>query len=246
MNSKWWILSERFFFFSKRCVELLRPRIFNKNQHPSIRALACFRLHSSILVPVQGFLHELMLKAQPEQKPGLTFLMPLATAPCSVLFYLALLLGIWLATLNSQPAATANTVSFHKTCEPILSIPKPPAFLWKQRWVESLSRSHTQTLTCTCLLTGRILSGCVEILAKEQWVPLWIKALPKCKMLSGNNLTMLKVSHNCCLVVIIGQVTMYSRERPDEAWEAGKVFGRTDVQWKILKAWFLQPDNEHS
>lgn len=44
----------------------------------------------------------------------------------------------------------------------------------------------------------------VEIAGKEQQASSWIKALPKCKILSGNDLTIFKVSHNCCLVVIIG------------------------------------------
>lgn len=43
-----------------------------------------------------------------------------------------------------------------------------------------------------------------EIVGKEQRVSLEIKALPKCKILSGNDLTIFTVSHNCCLVVIIG------------------------------------------
>jgi len=44
----------------------------------------------------------------------------------------------------------------------------------------------------------------VEIVSKEQRESLGIKALPKCKILSGNDLTIFKVSHNCCLVVILG------------------------------------------
>jgi len=115
-----------------------------------------------------------------------------------------ILFGFWLAALQAQPAATANTVPSSRLAR-LLQWSSHPLPGWGQRWGKLLPRGHTQTHPERHVPFPRMSAICnVEIVSKEQRESLGIKALPKCKILSGNDLTIFKVSHNCCLVVILG------------------------------------------
>lgn len=156
-----------------------------------------------------GLSHALMFTAQPWQKPRLTLFF--ASSNCSMFCFILFAFIIWLLVGHPKRPACSDSKhgSFPQDPQDCSIHPHIPSLAGEQKMEHTPSRRCTQTHTDMCVSDAHfwpalMLSAALVLLAKNNRLSSGIKALPKCKILSGNDLTIFRVFHNCYLVVITG------------------------------------------